>query len=1049
MSGTAQKTSTRQQQGTAGQRRTDTRQQGPDNQAVPELPLALARIQQNAGNQVASGLLGGGRPLPPEIRIDMETRFAADFGAVRVHDDARARHRADLLGANAFTYGNHLVFGNQGMDANSSNGRRLLAHELAHVIQQRRGGPTPPLHPSAAHERDAEAAARAIESGGNGQVCVAGATGVGLAADWKDWVKDRIKEEVDEYVPDSVKEVASDIDEGIDYYQDQAESWVDEQIDEHVPQNVQDAASTAMDLADTVSDTAGGFLNPTSLLDDTLTELRDAALNDLVESSTGADLDAPGLREVAHEKSQEAIGMAKGVATQGTDLVDTAIWASTELRDLQEGLIRTTARALGVDEDEAVAASKGPKVFGIGGGWESMAELGDLLKEHGLVDADGNASLTAPVAQGYNALAKQAEEAIGAEPGNDDSLFTPMEIGEIKGIIGTQVALAFVGVTEVKVALNLAGAVSGLRNIVESARSDPNWPTSPRFWGGIIGTALSLVGFKAAVSSTLPGKMTTLLLKYGWVAAAVPPMAAMIETYFDDSLSEEEREKRMKQHYTQVLSVLKDAILHVGQAVQAGKPPPRRGGAPQASSPAAESASPPPARPTKSLPTKIPQAKTAPGTSKTRTNPSKVAKPGATVTPARPSSTNAKPAPAQPLESGATPMIRRPGLRQSQKSKALAQKLKNLPLEKQGTVTPLRKPTKSGPPAEPATQAKPLEQAEPLKVAVGQSHSAADPARPRLQALESNPPPLASANGSDGKSATSQKGPATGKGPGSGGSRRTRTASGGATRPRRRSAAKAKGPSKANPAKANQAKTRQTQAANSKPVPSKPDKGAGSKGPTKPLTPDEALADFQKFLTEEMGAKGKIEAGEPLKLYRHGSRATVVKYLKQYFVKQAKATGEMTWGDVSVKVKPGIPLEQQAKDFMQSLEGAHSTPQTFGKKLPKESMQDLPGGKYNPDDALVVLTEKRTHTKMDQPWKDTFNGLRKGGKRQATAQEVFDSVADGIRKTPGMSEGEKASRIARLKDEMFVELGLDRQQKYPVPRIIRWWEILRFKNKKK
>jgi hypothetical protein len=97
----------------------------------------------------------------------------------------------------------------------------------------------------------------------------------------------------------------------------------------------------------------------------------------------------------------------------------------------------------------------------------------------------------------------------------------------------------------------------------------------------------------------------------------------------------------------------------------------------------------------------------------------------------------------------------------------------------------------------------------------------------------------------------------------------------------------------------------------------------------------------------------------------------------------------------------------------------------------------------------VVLTDKPVHTTMDQPWKDAFRGLRDRGVKNITGQGAFDEVAGGINNTPGMSASEKASRIARLHDEMFVELGLDRKAKYPVPRIPTIQEILRFIAKRK
>lgn len=218
---------------------------------------------------------------------------------------------------------------------------------------------------------------------------------------------------------------------------------------------------------------------------------------------------------------------------------------------------------------------------------------------------------------------------------------------------------------------------------------------------------------------------------------------------------------------------------------------------------------------------------------------------------------------------------------------------------------------------------------------------------------------------------------------------------------------------------------------------------------TPPRTPEDEFADFAKMLTEEFGSKGPITSDEILQMYRHGSRATVVKYLKLRLLKEAKTTGVMTVGNMSMKVKKGVALEKQVADFVKSVEGAHFTPQSFGNKLPKEAQRELPGGKYNPDDALVAPTIKPTHTAMDQPWKDAFNSIRKGGAKEATGQRVFDEVADGIRKTPGMSDGEKASRIARLHDEMFTELGIEPGRKYPIPRVLTWQEILALKAKSK
>jgi hypothetical protein len=212
---------------------------------------------------------------------------------------------------------------------------------------------------------------------------------------------------------------------------------------------------------------------------------------------------------------------------------------------------------------------------------------------------------------------------------------------------------------------------------------------------------------------------------------------------------------------------------------------------------------------------------------------------------------------------------------------------------------------------------------------------------------------------------------------------------------------------------------------------------------TRPRTPDDEFAEFEKWLREEAGATGPLTSDKLVQLYRHGSRETVAKYLRRYLMKQVAKDGVLELGEFIMKIEPGVPLKKQVDAFVKHLEGAHSMPQAFGKKLPK-------GFKYDEGDALVILTPKKpTHTLMDQPWKDAFNDIRKSGAKQASAQQVFDIVADGIRRTPGMAESEKATRIARLHDEMFVELGLVPGQRYDVPRILTWPEILGFIKKRK
>jgi len=95
---------------------------------------------------VEASIRGGGRPIEPSVRRSMEARFGYDFGSVRIHDDAQANAAADRLQANAYTVGSHLVFGHGRYAPSTSQGRRLLAHELVHVVQQRGTGESAHVH---------------------------------------------------------------------------------------------------------------------------------------------------------------------------------------------------------------------------------------------------------------------------------------------------------------------------------------------------------------------------------------------------------------------------------------------------------------------------------------------------------------------------------------------------------------------------------------------------------------------------------------------------------------------------------------------------------------------------------------------------------------------------------------------------------------------------------------------------------------------------------------------------------------------------------------
>jgi hypothetical protein len=111
---------------------------------------------------------GSGQPLDPGVRSLMESRFGADFGTVRVHTDADAARSAGQLGALAYTIGPDVYFAAGQYRPETDRGRRLVAHELTHTLQQagaaERPGPalSPSHHPA---EREADRAAEAVTRG--------------------------------------------------------------------------------------------------------------------------------------------------------------------------------------------------------------------------------------------------------------------------------------------------------------------------------------------------------------------------------------------------------------------------------------------------------------------------------------------------------------------------------------------------------------------------------------------------------------------------------------------------------------------------------------------------------------------------------------------------------------------------------------------------------------------------------------------------------------------------------------------------------------------
>lgn len=122
----------------AVQRSTDAVTEGGEAPALQRKPNEkAARVGgTDVSATVTAATAAGGTPLPPAVRHFFEPRFGADFGDVRVHTGAAATVSARSLDARAYTLGRDIVFSAGEYAPDTHAGRRLIAHELAHTLQQ-------------------------------------------------------------------------------------------------------------------------------------------------------------------------------------------------------------------------------------------------------------------------------------------------------------------------------------------------------------------------------------------------------------------------------------------------------------------------------------------------------------------------------------------------------------------------------------------------------------------------------------------------------------------------------------------------------------------------------------------------------------------------------------------------------------------------------------------------------------------------------------------------------------------------------------------------
>lgn len=146
-----------------------------------------------------------GRPLDPAVRAFMDPRLGHDFSRIRVHANGQAADSARAVHAAAYTVGSHLVFGAGRYAPETPRGRRLLAHELAHAVQQRTDPTSEGLEiggAADAGEREATAAAAGVAAN----------QAVAVHAAWSRPAVQRQTEEEEDALPDVDLEPEEEVD---------------------------------------------------------------------------------------------------------------------------------------------------------------------------------------------------------------------------------------------------------------------------------------------------------------------------------------------------------------------------------------------------------------------------------------------------------------------------------------------------------------------------------------------------------------------------------------------------------------------------------------------------------------------------------------------------------------------------------------------------------------------------------------------------------------------------------------------------------------------
>lgn len=571
-----------------------------------------AALQTRAGNRATAQLLGAGRPLSGAVRSEMEARFDTDFASVRIHSDPGAAQLTQALHAQAFTHGEDVVFNPARYDPTSRRGKHLLAHELAHVIQQRRGGRDLVdcgAGFAASLESAADSAAdSAIATAGPVTVAGASAPGVALAPEptatrdvepdrtelsgskaWREWLEVFGSMRWD----DSTQRYTTTVDGRLHVWDERTYQERRANVAAYFAGrvgNIRANGKTLRDAREAIQATNEtwkykplfawleyqyGVEFPAGAFEEEIvTALAYAYQAEQAINDDKAYLQAFDYLESARASLETATILLENYrddlvqASESAQIMLVGSWGDAVAFLL--GAIKGALTQLTDLADTGFWLANEMKtdaggIVGLAGSNPQMVPLAvahDLLKSAGAVDAQGRVSTTAVAIQGMDALSSQTNAALGSALG-DELYFTPGELGELAGALGLQVGTAALGVREIQFVFDAGGALSSARTMVNTYRDKPDWMTDTSFWSGLLGLFLGVVGLGKWSGQQ---KLIDWILRSGVFASAAPVLVQLERDAYDERLDPAERDRRVKEDLKRLAQILLLPVLQPKQA---------------------------------------------------------------------------------------------------------------------------------------------------------------------------------------------------------------------------------------------------------------------------------------------------------------------------------------------------------------------------------------------------------------------------------------------------------------------------------------------------